>query len=183
MTTPAHAPQKSGMRKPNIILVGLPLSGKTTVGRAVARLLGWPFIDFDTEIERRAHASVHEIFHRYGEPHFRALERDLTAELAGCSGTVMSAGGGWVTNPESVALLRLTGRIIYLRVAPSVLAGRIGGSGVRRPLLEVPDPGAVLEALLLARGPLYEVADLVLDGEVVEKKELIEQVRRYAASL
>lgn len=170
-------------RKPNIILVGLPLSGKTTVGRAAARLLGWPFVDFDTEIERRAHASVHEIFDRYGEPYFRALERELSSELAGCSGTVMSAGGGWVTDPDSVALLRQTGRIIYLRAAPSVLARRIGGSGIRRPLLQVADTVAALEALLVARGHLYEMADHVLDAEVVEKKELIEQVRRYAASL
>src|SRR5689334_7170930 len=107
--------------KPNIILVGLSGSGKTTIGRAAAKLLNWPFIDFDTEIEHRAHATVPQIFERYGEQHFRTLEQELTRELAGCNGTIMSAGGGWVTNRESVALLRPTGRIIYLRASPELL--------------------------------------------------------------
>src|SRR4029078_11573852 len=85
---------------PKVILVGLSGSGKTTIGRAAARELHWPFIDFDTEIEHRAHWSVHQIFERYGEAHFRQLERDLTAELATCNRTIMSAGGGWVTNRD-----------------------------------------------------------------------------------
>lgn len=167
----------------NVILVGLPGCGKTTVGRAAAKLLGWPHVDFDTEIEHRAHASVQQIFERYGEAHFRRLEQDLTMELAGCSRTMMSAGGGWITNADSVALLRPTGRIIYLRATPSRLVARLATARVRRPLLEVPDPLATLEQLYAKRRALYEQADHVLDTEVVEKKELIEQVRQYAAAL
>lgn len=168
---------------PNIILVGLPGSGKTTIGRAAAKLLGWPFVDFDTEIEHGEHASVEQIFARNGEPYFRSLEQELTRKLVTCSGTVMSAGGGWVTNADAVALLRPTGRIIYLRATPSRLIARLAAARVPRPLLEVPDPLGTLDALYRTRRPLYEQADLVLDTEVVERKELIEQVRRYAASL
>jgi shikimate kinase len=168
---------------PNVILIGLSGSGKTTIGRAAARELHWPFIDFDTEIEHRAHASVHQIFARYGEAHFRQLERDLTAELAGCSGTIMSAGGGWVTNQESVALLRPGSRIIYLRASPQLLVDRLARARVRRPLLEVPDRLVTLQALYEARRPLYEEADLVIDTELFDRKELIGQVRRFALSL
>jgi shikimate kinase len=166
-----------------VILTGLPGSGKTTIGRAAAKLLNWPHIDFDTEIERREHASVQQIFDRSGEAAFRKLEQDLSRELAGCTGTMMSAGGGWITNDEAVALLRSTGRIIYLRAAPGRLVERLASARVKRPLLNVPDPLAALERLYGERRELYEQADHVLDTEVVDRKELIEQVRRYAASL
>ncbi len=169
--------------KPNLILVGLPGCGKTTIGRAAAKVLGWPFIDFDTEIERRAHASVQEIFARHGEPHFRSLEQELTKELVTCSRTMMSAGGGWVTNTDSVALLRQTGRIIYLRATPSLLIQRLAVARVPRPLLQVPDPLGMLERIEAERRPLYEQADHTIDTEVVDRKELIEMVHQYAASL
>ena len=115
----------------NIILVGLPGAGKTSVGKAAARLLNRPFIDFDTEIEHREHASVGQIFDRKGEAYFRALEADLTRELAGSNGTVMATGGGWVTNPDSVALLHSTGRMIYLRAAPETVLARMAGGRCR----------------------------------------------------
>ena len=169
--------------RPNIILVGLPGAGKTSTGRAVAKLLNWPFIDFDTEIEHREHSSITSIFASKGESHFRGLERALTLELSACSGTVMSAGGGWITNRESVALLRTTGRIIYLRVGPERAFARLANARVRRPLLEVSDPLATLEALDEARRPLYEQADFAVDTEVIERKEVIERVRLFAMSL
>ncbi len=167
----------------NIILVGLPGVGKTSVGRAAARLLNRPFMDFDTEIEHREHASVGEIFSRKGEAYFRSLEAALTRELAGSKGTVMATGGGWVTNPDSVALLHNTGRMIYLRAAPETVLARMAGGRARRPLLEVSDPVGAVRALYDARRALYEAADLVLDTEVIEKSEVIERVRSYALSL
>jgi shikimate kinase len=169
--------------KPNIILVGLSGSGKTSIGRAAARELNWPFIDFDTEIERREHSSVQQIFATHGEAHFRALEQAFTREIVTCSGTIMSAGGGWVTNRDSVALLRQTGRIIYLRASPEVLVAHLAGARVPRPLLQVSDPKGAMEAMLEARRALYEEADLVIETEVFGRKELIEQVRQYALSL
>lgn len=171
------------MAKPNIILVGLSGSGKTAIGRAAARELHWPFIDFDTEIERREHSTVQRIFAVHGEAYFRSLEQAFTREVATCRGTIMSAGGGWVTNRDSVALLRQTGRTIYLRASPEVLVARLAGARVPRPLLEVPDPKGALEAMLEGRRHLYEEADLVIETEVFGRKELIEQVRQYALSL
>jgi shikimate kinase len=169
--------------RPNVILVGLSGSGKTSIGRAAAKELHWPFIDFDTEIEHRQHMSVPQIFARYGEAKFRELERDLTRELVTCKGTIMSAGGGWITNRDAVALLRPTGRIIYLRASPELLVRRLATARVRRPLLEVSDPVDRLTRMQEERGPLYEEADLVIDTEVVDRKQLIDQVRRYVLSL
>jgi shikimate kinase len=167
----------------NLIFVGLPGAGKTTTGRAVAKALNWPFIDFDTEIEHREHASVQSIFAEKGEAHFRSLEQELSRELARCRGTVMSAGGGWITNPESVALLRPVARIIYLRVAPERAMSRLANARVPRPLLQVAEPLGVLTALYEARRALYEQADLTIDTEVIERKELIERVREFVRSL
>lgn len=170
-------------RGTNIVIVGLPGSGKTSIGKAAARLLNWPFIDFDTEIEHREHASVAQIFASGGEARFRALEQDLTREMAHCSGTIMSAGGGWITNRDSVALLRQTGRIIYLRATPELLVARLATARVPRPMLQGPDPLVVLRELYEVRRPLYEEADFTIETELVEKKELIDQVRLYAQSL
>ncbi|HXV18089.1 MAG TPA: shikimate kinase [Gemmatimonadaceae bacterium] len=170
-------------KKPNVILVGLSGSGKTSIGRAAARELHWPFIDFDIEIEHRQHASIAQIFERHGEQKFRELEQELTRELVTCSGTIMSAGGGWVTNRESVALLRQTGRIIYLRASPELLVARLATARVRRPLLEGDNPLEALTRLYESRRALYEEADLVIDTEVFDRKQLIEQVRQYALSV
>ena len=168
---------------PNIILVGLPGVGKTTVGRGAAKLLNRPFIDFDTEIEHREHASIAEIFVRKGEAYFRSLEEALTAELAASRGMVMATGGGWVTNPKSVELLRPTGRMIYLRAAPTTVLSRMAAARSRRPLLEGPDGVTKLMSLYEVRRPLYEMADLVLDTEVIDKTEVIARVQQYALSL
>src|SRR5207253_4789667 len=141
------------------------------VGRAAARLLDRPFIDFDTEVEHREHASIAEIFARHGEPYFRSLEVALTRELAGSSGMVMAPGGGWVTNADSVELLRSTGRMIYLRAAPKTVLSRIDSAKRRRPLLEGPDGITKLMQIYEARRTFYEMADLVLDTEVIDKTE------------
>ena len=88
-----------------------------------------------------------------------------------------------MTNRESVALLRPTGRIIYLRAAPETLVARLETARVRRPLLEGSDPLDTLTKMYEARHPLYEEADLIIETEVFDRKQLIEQFRRYAESL
>jgi shikimate kinase len=140
-------------------------------------------VDFDTEIEHRQHASVSEIFARSGESHFRSLEEELSRELAASSGMVMATGGGWVTNAEAMALLRMTGRMIYLRATPTTVLSRMAGGRMRRPLLEGPDPLQRVMELYEARRSLYETADLVVDTEVIDKTEVIEQVRQYTLSV
>ena len=90
--------------KPHLILVGLPGSGKTAVGEALAERLNRSFLDFDREIERRESSSISEIFAVRGEPYFRQQEIALTLELRQCGNMVVAPGGGWVTNKGVVEI-------------------------------------------------------------------------------
>jgi shikimate kinase len=165
---------------PHLILVGLPGSGKSTVGRRVARKLGRPFIDFDAEIERREGKSVAQIFAQVGEPGFRALELALTKELARTSGMILAPGGGWTTIPGAAALLRPPARMIYLRVRAEVALRRILRARRIRPLLQTADPLETLKKLLAEREGGYLEADHVIDVEVVKSQQLIATIARLA---
>lgn len=160
----------------HLILVGLPGSGKTTVGRAVAARLGRPFLDFDEEIVRREGKSVAEIFAQRGEPAFREMERALTEELKSKGGMVLSPGGGWIMNPGVVDLVRPPARLVYLKVRPETALRRLGASRTARPLLDRPDPLAELSGLLAKRAGSYEKADIVVDAELLDTQQVIQQV-------
>jgi shikimate kinase len=167
---------------PHLILVGLPGVGKSTIGRRVARQLGRQFLDFDQEIERRAGMSIKEIFLLKGEDHFRALEFALTKELSNTGGMVLSPGGGWITQPSSVELLRPAGRIIYLRASPEAVARRLRRVETR-PLLAGRDPVVALRELYAKRQALYETADIVLDTERLARQQLIAKVVELASTI
>ena len=162
-------------RAPHLILVGLPGVGKTTIGRAAAKILRRPFLDFDAEIERREGKPVREIFRELGEDYFRSLEASLTRELSLTGGMVLSPGGGWVTQPTSVELLRLAGRIIYLRASPEAVAKRLRRVETR-PMLAGRDPLMALRELYKKRRGAYETADVVLDTEKLSRQQLIARV-------
>ena len=160
----------------HVILVGLPGAGKSSVGRRVAARLGRPFLDFDDELERRTAMTVGEIFRAHGEAHFRQLELDLTQELAKSEGAILAPGGGWITVPGALALLRPPARMIYLRVAPEVAILRIGAGGRGRPLLEAPEPVEVLRQLAGQREPAYRQADYAIDTDLVDVESLAVQI-------
>lgn len=165
------------------MLVGLPGSGKSTIGRTLAKTLQRPFLDFDLEIERRVGKTVARIFAEDGETAFRDYETVLTRELAAAPPMVLAPGGGWVTNPGVMALLRPPGRIIHLRISPAAALRRLGRSRIVRPLLKVPDPRAAIEQLWQQRSPLYEQADLSIDVEVVDSQQVVEQIAALARNL
>lgn len=163
---------------PHLILVGLPGAGKTTVGRAVAEKLGRSFLDFDEEVERREGMPVAQIFGAKGEHGFRALEQKLTKELAKTSGMIVSPGGGWMTNPDVVALVRPPALIVYLRLRPETALARLGAERATRPLLMGPDPLGELKKLLVERGPAYETADQTVNSELLPLQGVIEAVAK-----
>lgn len=138
-----------------IVLVGLPGSGKSTVGPLVAAQLDWPFVDLDEEIVRAAGRSIPDIFATEGEPGFRALERTATAALVGRGPMVLAPGGGWMLDAGNQEALGPGTEIVYLKVSPEVAATRMGGAAMARPLLAGTDPVPRLQELLAARESAY----------------------------
>jgi shikimate kinase len=158
----------AGVKRRHLILVGLPGSGKSTVGRLVAEALDAPFVDLDEEIERRAGRSIAEIFARDGERAFRQLELDAArAALAGPP-AVLAPGGGFFAADVTRTVARGSGLVVYLATEPAEAAARLGGAA-GRPLLEGGPAVARLGALLAERGTGYGEADCTVstDGRSV----------------
>lgn len=99
----------------NIVLVGMPGSGKSTIGRLLAHALNRTFVDADAEIVKKANMSIPQIFEKYGEEHFRQLETEVLTQLGKASGTVIATGGGCVTQSRNYPLLHQNGRILWLQ--------------------------------------------------------------------
>jgi shikimate kinase len=146
-----------------VALVGLPGSGKSTVGRQLARRLELPFTDTDHVIEQRIGCSIREFFEREGEPAFRDLEQITIEELVRSTKGVLATGGGSVLRQANRELLRGGSKVIYLRSTPEEVFRRVRrDSG--RPLLNVADPMGRLRALHAERDPLYrETAHFVVE--------------------
>ncbi len=146
-----------------ICLVGLPGSGKTTVGRQLARRLRLPFVDSDHAIEERLGCSIREFFEREGEARFRDIEAETIDALTQNGPRILSTGGGSVLREENRGYLRERCRVVYLKSTPEELIRRLRHD-TNRPLLQVADPMARLRDLFAARDPLYrEVAHFVLE--------------------
>lgn len=146
-----------------LALVGLPGSGKSTVGRQLARRLGLPFTDSDHEIEQRIGCSIREFFEREGEAPFRDIEEEVIRALVQCENCVLATGGGAVLRPANRENLRRAGHVIYLRSTPELLFKRLRHDA-NRPLLQVADPLARLRSLYEERDPLYrETAHFVIE--------------------
>ncbi len=151
--------------KQHVILVGLPGSGKTTVGRRAAELLSAEFLDIDESVETETGRSIAAIFADPGEAEFRRLERAAMQRSLATSACLIAAGGGWIVQPGNLDAARAGGALaLYLRISPAVAAHRIGNDGTR-PLLAGPDPVARLHALLAEREAWYRKADLELGAE------------------
>jgi shikimate kinase len=144
-------------------LVGLPGSGKTTVGRQLARRLGLGFVDSDHAIEAKLGCSIREFFEREGEPKFRDIEAEVLDTLTTGDNNVVSTGGGAVLRPVNRQNLHSRGKVIYLKSTPEELYRRLRHD-TNRPLLQVSDPMGRLRELFEQRDPLYrEVAHFVLE--------------------
>lgn len=139
----------------NLVLVGMPGSGKTTVGMELARITQRPFIDLDDEIVRLAGKSIPEIFRRHGEPAFRALERKVLAEACDKSGYIIATGGGAILRKDNRTVMRRTGRVYFLRRELDQLAV------IGRPL----SVKGTMKEMYHFRLPLYtEVSDISVDN-------------------
>lgn len=146
-----------------LVLVGLPGSGKSTVGRQLGRRLDLPFSDSDHVIEQRIGCSIRSFFEREGEDAFRDIEEEVIAELCSAPAGVIATGGGAVLRPANRERLRASGQVFYLRSTPEEVFRRVKHDA-GRPLLQVEDPLQRLRDLFAQRDPLYrETAHFVIE--------------------
>ncbi|MFB8830920.1 shikimate kinase AroK [Azotobacter sp. CWF10] len=160
----------------NVILVGPMGSGKSTIGRLLAKELRLTFKDSDKEIEQRTGADIPWIFDVEGEAGFREREQAMIGELCASDGIVLATGGGAVLRPENRIALRAGGRIVYLHASVAQQLERTSRDR-NRPLLRAADPGRVLSDLMLIRDPLYrEIADLVVETDERPPRMVVEEI-------
>jgi shikimate kinase len=163
-----------------LYLIGMMGTGKTAVGKRVAKRLGRPFLDLDAEIEREEGTPIREIFAGKGEPYFRRRERDLVARAAALQGAVVATGGGAVADPENLKVLKETGTVICLTARPEVIFERTQRANVR-PLLQGEDPLVKIQELLEARAEAYARADATIDTTDKSVDEVVEEVINIAS--
>jgi shikimate kinase len=153
----------------NIILIGYRATGKTTLARLLAGRLGWEWIDADVEVERRAGKSIARIFAEDGEPAFRNLEAEVTADLCRRDRQVLAAGGGAPLRPETRRIMRESGRVVWLTALPQTIHARMSGDATttgRRPSLTDKNALDEIVHLLQKRETVYrETAHFEMDTE------------------
>jgi shikimate kinase len=160
----------------NIFLIGPMGSGKTAVGRQVARLLDVPFVDSDHEIEQRTGADIPLIFEREGEAGFRRRESEMIAELTARQGLVLATGGGAILAEDNRHHLQARGWVVYLETSVAQQAERAGRTR-HRPLLVGTDPRSRLEQLMQVREPLYlAIADFTVSTTRKRVSQVAERI-------
>lgn len=153
----------------NIVLTGFMGTGKSTVGRLVAKRLGRRFVDTDALIESR-HGPIPELFASHGEEHFRALERAVAAELASATGLVVATGGRTMLDPANQETLGASGVVVCLSASVGELVARLRDEVEHRPLLRDDDPAGRIAALLAERAPGYgRFPQVPTDGRTPEQ--------------
>lgn len=168
-----------------VALIGMMGAGKTSVGRALAELVGAPFYDADVEIEAAAGCSIPDIFARYGEAEFRRLERQVVGRLLGASCCVLSLGGGAFMDAQTRARIQDNALSLWIKVEPAVLLQRVSRNA-NRPLLQGGDVREKLTRLLAERGPVYAQADLTVccpDAPVFENARRLRDALQAAQVL
>jgi shikimate kinase len=162
-----------------VFLVGPMGSGKSAVGRQLARRLGLEFVDSDDEIAARTGVDIPYIFEREGEAGFRHREAEVIDELTQRENVLVATGGGAVLDPASRTRLRERGHVVYLRTSVDQQLARTRRSETR-PLLNNPDPRGTLARLFALRAPLYaEVAELTVDTDGRKVRTVVEQICRH----
>ncbi len=175
------------LSRPNVFLIGPMGSGKSAVGRHLARLLRFSFYDSDADIEAKTGVDIAYIFEKEGEAGFRLREKESIARLTRLDGVVLATGGGAVIDADNRRVLAERGAVVYLETSIDQQLERTR-HGRHRPLLNDTDPQEKLKELMLRRAALYaQIADLTVstDGRRVQvvAEEIYQALRRARASI
>jgi len=163
----------------NIALVGFMGSGKSTVGGLVAQMLHFDFVDTDEMIEKIALKKISDIFEREGEARFRQYEQELALSLEKLERTVISTGGGFITNPGVLEGLKKHALVVCLWASPHVLLRRVSRQS-HRPLLREANPLEKIQELLEKRREHYRQADVLLNSDQRSPREVaLHVVQQY----
>lgn len=147
----------------NIVLIGFMGTGKTSIGRILAKRLDRPLIDTDAKIEKDYGKKISEIFAESGEEGFRKIEQNVIEEVSRMEGVIISTGGGSVLRKANVKALRRNGILITLTASPEVILERVSRKKTR-PLLNRPDRDEFVRNLMEERKPFYNsAANLIID--------------------
>ncbi len=165
--------------KNNIILIGFMGSGKTTIGKRLAQILEYQFIDTDAYIEQQMNLTVKEIFTMHSEEYFRRLETETIKELKNnTTNTIIATGGGLALREENALLLKQLGMVIFLQVGKDEVLNRLS-SDTTRPLLQGENVEQKVAELLAYRNPKYSVAaDYIICVDGRSKEQIISEVQK-----
>ena len=169
--------------KNNVVLIGFMGTGKTSIGKLLSTKLGCAFVDLDHKIESDNNMKIPEIFSKYGEEHFRELERQAVKEVSERRGIVIATGGGTVKDSQNVKLLKENGVIICLTADVEEILSRTVNRG-ERPVLDKNDKDqgdrrAAIEKLLEERKKFYDQADYKVDTTNWSPLQIIEDICQY----
>lgn len=159
-----------------IVLIGFMGTGKTSVGRALSRKLGYRFIDTDVLIEERENMPISLIFKKKGEDYFRKIEHDTVEEVSRSNNIVIATGGGVIKNGKNMENLGRKGVIIWLKAESDIILKRVMTEGGKRPLLDVEEPLKEINKLLTERLPLYRQADVSVDTNYITSEEAAQEI-------
>jgi XRE family aerobic/anaerobic benzoate catabolism transcriptional regulator len=165
------------MQKPVVALVGLRGAGKSTIGKALAKNLGAPFLELDAMIEKEANLSLGELFSLHGEPYYKRLAYDLLLkQLAQNQQKVIATGGSVVTDPETWQLLKRRSYTVWLKATPEDHWKRVLGQGDTRPMANRTSAMTELRSILALRSPLYSEAAQTIDTSSVRVSQAVRMI-------
>jgi len=163
----------------NIYLVGFMATGKTSVGKLLAKRLKRDFVDMDALIESREKMSIADIFKTKGEPYFRQVEESLVRELAAKSRLVVSCGGGVFVPEQNIERLKQSGLVFCLTSSPERILKRTAGQKAVRPMLNASDPLGRIRDLLAQRQPFYAKAHHAIDADDLTVRQTADAIMEY----
>ena len=160
----------------NIILTGFMGTGKSSVGRHLARELNYRFVDTDYLIEQETGLDIPKIFERFGEAYFRSVEKKVIKDVLQKENQVIAAGGGAIVDEENLSVMKTSGFVVCLSASIDAIMSRVDRNN-DRPLLNLPDRQKAAMELLEYRKPFYAKADMCIDTTNKTVKEIVEEIK------